>query len=237
MSKETSMSNEADKAKILIVEDEAAQIELIAYNLQAQGFLVEKAPTGELGLDMAMEAMPDLIILDWMLPDISGIEVCRQIKAKKLTQKIPLIMLTARGEEADRVRGLETGADDYVVKPYSIKELMARVRALLRRTRPASVGETLSYNELELHSGEHKVFRFGIPVKLGPVEFRLLVVLLQNPKQVFSRDILLDRVWGVNCAFNYRTVDVHIARLRKALKQEGKPSLIRTVRGTGYSLD
>jgi len=224
-------------AKILVVEDEAAQAELIAYNLQSRGFLVEKAATGELGLELAREIIPDVIILDWMLPGVSGIEVCRQLKAKKSTRKIPLIMLTARGEEADRIRGLETGADDYVVKPYSIDELMARVRAMLRRTKPASVGETLTYNELELQSDQHRVFRFGKQIKLGPVEFRLLAVLMQNPKQVFTRSMLLDQVWGLDCEFDYRTVDVHIARLRKSLKQDKKPDPVRTVRGTGYSLD
>ncbi len=225
------------KAKILVIEDEEAQLELINYNLQALGFAVEKAQSGEQGLELAIEILPDLIILDWMLPGVSGIEVCRRLKAKKSTKKIPLIMLTARGEEADRIRGLETGADDYVVKPYSINELMARVRAMLRRTSPTSVGEVLSHNNLVLNSSEQKVFRNDKPIKLGPVEFRLLAVLMGNPKQVFTRSLLLDKVWGLNCDFDYRTVDVHIARLRKSLKQQNQPDLIRTVRGTGYSLE
>lgn len=225
------------KAKILVIEDEEAQLELISYNLQALGFAVEKAQSGEQGLELAIEILPDLIILDWMLPGVSGIEVCRRLKAKKSTKKIPLIMLTARGEEADRIRGLETGADDYVVKPYSINELMARVRAMLRRTSPLSVGEVLSHNNLVLNSSEHQVFRNDKPIKLGPVEFRLLAVLMGNPKQVFTRSLLLDKVWGLNCDFDYRTVDVHIARLRKSLKQQNQPDLIRTVRGTGYSLE
>ncbi len=225
------------KAKILVIEDEEAQLELISYNLQALGFAVEKAQSGEQGLELAIEILPDLIILDWMLPGVSGIEVCRRLKAKKSTKKIPLIMLTARGEEADRIRGLETGADDYVVKPYSINELMARVRAMLRRTSPTSVGEVLSHNNLVLNSSEHQVFRNEVPIKLGPVEFRLLAVLMGNPKQVFTRSLLLDKVWGLNCDFDYRTVDVHIARLRKSLKQQNQPDLIRTVRGTGYSLE
>ncbi|MCF6327665.1 MAG: phosphate regulon transcriptional regulator PhoB [Devosiaceae bacterium] len=225
------------RAKILVIEDEEAQLELIGYNLEALGFTVEKAQSGEQGLEMAIEILPDLIILDWMLPAISGIEVCRNLKAKKSTKKIPLIMLTARGEEADRIRGLETGADDYVVKPYSINELMARVRAMLRRTSPSRVGEILSHNNLLLNSSEHKVFRNEKPIKLGPVEFRLLAVLMENPKQVFTRSLLLDKVWGINCDYDYRTVDVHIARLRKSLKQKNMPNLIRTVRGTGYSLE
>ncbi len=224
-------------ARVLIIEDEAAQAELISYNLENKGFQVEGALTGEEGLELAVETVPDLIILDWMLPGVSGIEVCRQLKAGRITRKIPLIMLTARGEEADRIRGLETGADDYLVKPYSINELMARVRAMLRRTSPASVGEILAHGDLVLESASHRVFRNGKPLKLGPIEFRLLAVLMQNPRQVFTRNQLLDRVWGVNCDFDYRTVDVHIARLRKSLVQGGGPGLIRTVRGTGYSLD
>ncbi len=224
-------------ANILVIEDEESQLELIGYNLQSLGFLVQKARSGEEGLEFALEILPDLIILDWMLPGVSGIEVCRNLKAKKSTRKIPLIMLTARGEEADRIRGLETGADDYVVKPYSIKELMARVRAMLRRTNPASVGEILRHNDLVLDSLQCRVFRNEKPVKLGPVEFRLLAVLMENPKQVFTRSLLLDKVWGSNCDFDYRTVDVHVARLRKSLKQENRPDPIRTVRGIGYSLD
>lgn len=230
------MSHETDPL-VLVVEDEPAQMELITYNLSAQGFQVTKANDGEEGLARVEEVLPDLIVLDWMLPGVSGIEVCRQIKRQKSTRNIPVIMLTARGEEADRIRGLETGADDYVVKPYSVNELVARVRALLRRTRPASIGETLSYGDLVLDGDQHKVLRDGKPVKLGPTEFRLLATFMESPKRVWSRDRLLDRVWGMNSDVDYRTVDVHIGRLRKALKQAKKPDPIRTVRGTGYSLD
>ena len=222
---------------VLVIEDEPAQMELICYNLKAQGFQVSEAASGEDGLMHLEEILPDLVILDWMLPGISGIEVCRQIKRQKHTRKVPVIMLTARGEEADRIRGLDTGADDYVVKPYSVNELIARVRALLRRTRPGSVGEVLVFGDLELDSAQHKVTRNGRPVKLGPTEYRLLTTFMESPKRVWSRDRLLDRVWGLDKDVDYRTVDVHIGRLRKALRQKDKPDPIRTVRGTGYSLD
>ncbi len=222
---------------ILVIEDEPAQMELISYNLEAQGFQVTQAGDGEQGLIHMEEILPDLVVLDWMLPGVSGIEVCRQIKRQKHSRKVAVIMLTARGEEADRIRGLDTGADDYVVKPYSVDELIARVRALLRRIRPASVGEDLIVGDLALDSAQHKVTRNGTPVKLGPTEFRLLTTFMESPKRVWSRDRLLDRVWGVDCDVDYRTIDVHIGRLRKALKQSGMPDPIRTVRGTGYSLD
>ena len=221
---------------ILVIEDEPAQMELIRYNLEAQGFQVTQAGNGEEGLIHMEEILPDLIVLDWMLPGISGIEVCRRIKKQKHTRKVAVIMLTARGEEADRIRGLDTGADDYVVKPYSVNELIARVRALLRRIRPGSVGEVIINGDLVLDSEQHKVTRNGKPVKLGPTEFRLLTTFMESPKRVWSRDRLLDRVWGMD-SVDDRTVDVHIGRLRKALKQTGMPDPIRTVRGTGYSLD
>jgi len=224
-------------AHILVIEDEPAQMELISYNLEAQGFQVTQADNGEDGLLHMDEILPDLIVLDWMLPGVSGIEVCRQIKRQKHTRKVPVIMLTARGEEADRVRGLETGADDYVVKPYSVNELVARVRAMLRRTRPASVGEILTFGDLEMDTSQHKVTRNGKSLKLGPTEYRLLTTFMESPKRVWSRDRLLDRVWGLDKEVDYRTVDVHIGRLRKALRQDGYPNPIRTVRGTGYSLD
>lgn len=222
---------------ILIIEDEPAQMELVSYNLKAQGFQICQADSGEEGLEYIKDVLPDLIVLDWMLPGVSGIEVCRQIKKQKSTRKVPVIMLTARGEEADRIRGLDTGADDYVVKPYSVKELIARVRALLRRTRPASVGEVLSFGDLELDGEQHKVTRNGKSIKLGPTEFRLLTTFMESPKRVWSRNHLLDRVWGMDSDVDDRTVDVHIGRLRKALKQPNMPDPIRTVRGTGYSLD
>ena len=222
---------------ILVFEDEPAQMELISYNLKAQGFQIVEAECGEDGLLYLQETLPDLIILDWMLPGVSGIEVCRQIKRQKHTRKVPVIMLTARGEESDRIRGLDTGADDYVVKPYSVNELIARVRAHLRRTRPGSVGEILTVGDLELDSEQHKVTRNGQPIKLGPTEFRLLVTFMESPKRVWSRDNLLNRVWGMESDVDTRTVDVHVGRLRKALKQPGASDPIRTVRGSGYSLD
>jgi len=222
---------------VLVIEDEPAQMELISYNLKAQGFRVSQAVCGEDGLIHIEEILPDLIILDWMLPGVSGIEVCRQIKCQKSTRKVPVIMLTARGEEADRIRGLDTGADDYVVKPYLVNELIARVRAILRRTRPGCVGQVIVCGDLELDSEQHKVTRNGILVKLGPTEFRLLTTFMESPKRVWSRGHLLDRVWGLDKDVDDRTVDVHIGRLRKALNQKDYPDPIRTVRGAGYSLD
>jgi len=221
----------------LIVEDEPAQMELVSYNLKKDGFRIARAENGEEGLLQAEELLPDLIVLDWMLPNVSGIEVCRRLKSQKSTRQIPIIMLTARGEEDDKVRGLEIGADDYLVKPYSVKELIARSHALLRRTRPVSIGETLTFADLTLDGEQYKVTRDGKTVKLGPIEFRLLATFMERPKRVWSRDQLLDRVWGRDVDVDYRTVDVHIGRLRKTLKQSGKPSPIRTVRGVGYSLD
>lgn len=222
---------------ILIIEDEPAQMELVSYNLRKEGFQIAGAGNGEEGLLLAEEMMPDLIVLDWMLPLVSGIEVCRRLKKQKTTRKIPIIMLTARGEEEDRIRGLNTGADDYVTKPYSVNELVARTRAMLRRTRPASIGEILSYGDLSLDAEQHKVTRDGNPVKLGPTEFRLLSTFMEKPRRVWSRELLLDRVWGRDSDVDIRTVDVHIGRLRKALGIPGKADPIRTVRGTGYSLD
>ena len=222
---------------VLIIEDEPAQMELVSYNMKNEGFQIAQAPDGEEGLLLADELMPDLIILDWMLPKVSGIEVCRRLKKQTITKKIPIIMLTARGEETDRVRGLDTGADDYVTKPYSVNELVARARAMLRRTRASSVGEVLSFGDLTLDSEQHKVTRDGKSVKLGPTEFRLLSTFIEKPRRVWSRDMLLDRVWGRDNDVDIRTVDVHIGRLRKALSLPNKPDPIRTVRGTGYSLD
>ncbi len=222
---------------VLIVEDERAQMELLGYNLQKQGYRVARADNGEEGLLLARERLPDLIVLDWMLPLVSGIEVCRRLKAQADTRAIPVIMLTARGEENDRIRGLDTGADDYVVKPYAIRELQARIRAMLRRHRASSVGETLVYGDLTLDSDTHRVTRAGKPIKLGPIEFRLLATFMEKPKRVYSRDRLLDRVWGREAEIDTRTVDVHVGRLRKALARPGLPNPIRTVRGSGYSLD
>ncbi len=222
---------------ILIVEDEPAQLELLSYNLAKEGYNVVRAEDGEAALLLADEVEPDLILLDWMLPSTSGIEVCRQLKRTKQTAATPVIMLTARGEEEDRIRGLDTGADDYIVKPYSIKELLARVRSMLRRTRPGSVGQTLEYRDIILDSLQHKVTRAGKFIKLGPTEFRLLVTLLEMPGRVWSRDQLLDRVWGRTADVDLRTVDVHVGRLRKALREYDDRDPIRTVRGFGYALD
>lgn len=222
---------------VLIVEDERPQLELLSYNIEKEGFEVLRAEEGEEALMIAEETPPDIVVLDWMLPDVSGIEVCRRLKAKQQTRQIPIIMLTARGEEADRVRGLDTGADDYVVKPYSVNELLARVRALIRRTRPGAAGEVLSHGDIALNTERHRVERDGIPVHLGPTEYRLLYVLMERPGRVMNRDQLLDLVWGRDKDVDHRTVDVHVGRLRKALRMPGKPDPIRTVRGAGYALE
>ncbi|MDB6177091.1 phosphate regulon transcriptional regulator PhoB [Paracoccus sp. Z330] len=221
---------------VLVVEDEGAQREVLQYNLESEGFEVVVADNGEDALLLVQEEQPDLMVLDWMLPKVSGIEVCRQVKADPATRSIPIIMLSARGEETDRVRGLETGADDYVVKPYSVVELMARLRTQLRRTRPASMGERLSFGDIILDAAEHRVFRGGQPLHLGPTEFRLLSTLMEKPGRVWSREQLLDRVWGRDIYVDTRTIDVHVGRLRKALMQNGGDNPVRTVRGTGYAL-
>ncbi|WP_414897736.1 phosphate regulon transcriptional regulator PhoB [Rhodovulum sp. YEN HP10] len=226
----------SEQPTILIVEDEPAQREVLAYNLQAEGFRVSKAENGEEALLLVEEHAPDIIVLDWMLPSVSGIEVCRRLKTRPETRGVPIIMLSARSEEVDRVRGLETGADDYVVKPYSVVELMARVRAQLRRTRPATVGQRLEFEDILLDAETHKVFRSEKPLKLGPTEFRLLSTFMEKPGRVWSREQLLDRVWGRDIYVDTRTVDVHIGRLRKALCQHGGPDPVRTVRGAGYAL-
>ena len=226
----------AAQPQILLVEDEPAQREILAYNLESEGFDVRRAENGEEAILLVAEALPDLIILDWMMPLLSGIEVCRQLKTREDTRNIPVIMLSARSEEVDTVRGLETGADDYVVKPYSMRELMARVRTQLRRVRPASSGAALSYADITLDTERHRVNRAANELKLGPTEYRLLVTLLERPGRVFSRDQLLDHVWGRDIYVDTPTVDVHIARLRKALTSHGGDDPIRTVRGAGYAL-
>ncbi len=222
--------------RVLIVEDEGAQREVLKYNLEAEGFEVVMAENGDEALLLVQEEQPDLIVLDWMLPNVSGIEICRRIKAEPATRQIPIVMLSARGDEVDRVRGLETGADDYVVKPYSVVELMARLRTQLRRTRPATMGERLSYADIILDAGEHRVFRAGHPLHLGPTEFRLLSTLMEKPGRVWTREQLLDRVWGRDIYVDTRTIDVHVGRLRKALMVNGGDNPVRTVRGTGYAL-
>jgi two-component system, OmpR family, phosphate regulon response regulator PhoB len=221
---------------VLLVEDESAQREVLSYNLEAEGFAVVTAVSGDEALVLVQEEAPDLILLDWMLPNVSGIEVCRQIKARPETRGIPIVMLSARSEELDRVRGLETGADDYVVKPYSVAELMARLRTQLRRVRPAAVGERLHWQDILLDAAEHRVWRGEHPVSLGPTEFRLLSTFMEKPGRVLSREQLLDRVWGRDIYVDTRTVDVHVGRLRKALMRQGGSDPIRTVRGSGYSL-
>ena len=218
---------------VLLVEDEPSQREVLSYNLEAEGFRVLKAENGEEALMMVGEGAPDLILLDWMLPNVSGIEVCRRLKLRPETRGVPIIMLSARSEEVDRVRGLETGADDYIIKPYSVIELIARVRAALRRTRPATVGMVLEWSDIRLDPETHRVHRSGSEVRLGPTEFRLLSTFMEKPGRVWSREQLLDRVWGRDIYVDTRTVDVHIGRLRKAL---GGEDVLRTVRGAGYAL-
>ena len=221
---------------VLLVEDEGAQREVLTYTLEAEGFRVVSAETGDEAMLMVAEEGPDLMVLDWMLPNVSGIEVCRRVKADPDTRHIPIIMLSARSDEGDRVRGLETGADDYVVKPYSVVELMARVRTQLRRTRPTTMGERLSFQDIILDAGEHRVFRGGQALHLGPTEFRLLSTLMERPGRVWTREQLLDRVWGRDIYVDTRTIDVHVGRLRKALMTHGGDNPVRTVRGTGYAL-
>ena len=221
---------------VLLVEDEPAQREVLAYNLEAEGFVVQRATNGEEALVLVAESPPDLILLDWMMPHVSGLEVCRRLKMRPETRSIPIIMLSARSEEVDKVRGLETGADDYVIKPYSIVELMARLRAHLRRTRPATLGLALEWGDITLDPETHRVLRSGQTLKLGPTEFRLLATFLEKPGRVFSREQLLDRVWGRDIYVDSRTVDVHVGRLRKALCLFGGDDPLRTVRGAGYAL-
>ncbi|OUS36030.1 phosphate regulon transcriptional regulatory protein PhoB [Rhodobacterales bacterium 56_14_T64] len=225
-----------DQPTVLVVEDEMAQREVLCYNLEADGFRVIKAVDGEEALLLVSEEKPDVVLLDWMMPNLSGIEVCRRLKSRPETSAIPIIMLSARTEEVDKVRGLETGADDYVIKPYSVIELMARVRTQLRRVRPSTVGVRLAYGDIVLDAETHRVSRADNPLKLGPTEFRLLATFMEKPGRVWSREQLLDRVWGREIYVDTRTVDVHIGRLRKALSQFGGDDPLRTVRGAGYAL-
>ena len=222
---------------MLLVEDDTAMAELIRWHFEREGFDVRQTPDGEEALILSSERTPDIVLLDWMIENLSGIEVCRQLRRKDTTANVPIIMLTARGEEDDRVRGFEIGADDYVTKPFSPRELVARVNAVLRRVRPALAGETLRYSDIELDTVAHKVKRGGVPVQLGPTEYRLLKHFLEHPGWVFSRERLLDSVWGHDNDVEIRTVDVQIRRLRKALNAAGGEDLIRTVRSAGYSLD
>lgn len=222
--------------RVLLVEDEPAQRTVLAYNLEAEGFAVTQADNGEDAMVLVDEEEPDIIILDWMMPKVSGIEVCRRLKMRPDTRGIPIIMLSARAEEVDRIRGLETGADDYVIKPYSVLELMARARAQLRRVRPSTAGVVLEHEDIRLDPESHRVYRSDKVLKLGPTEFKLLVTLMERPGRVFSREQLLDLVWGRDIYVDTRTVDVHVGRLRKSLMQFGGLDPVRTVRGAGYSL-
>jgi two-component system phosphate regulon response regulator PhoB len=225
------------KPHLLIVEDEPALIELLRYNFDKEGFRVTTAGDGEAALVAVAEGRPDLMILDWMLPKVSGIEVCRRLRGRAETRNVPIIMLTARGEESDRIRGLDTGADDYMTKPFSMTELIARIRAVLRRIRPGLADDRLNHGDIVIDRVAHRVRRSGQEIHLGPTEFRLLDHLMQHPGRVFSREQLLDAVWGSDVYVEARTVDVHVGRLRKALNVEGTVNPIRTVRSAGYSLD
>jgi two-component system phosphate regulon response regulator PhoB len=225
------------KPTILVAEDENALVTLLRYNLERAGYRVLEARDGEEALLIAAEETLDLVILDWMMPQLSGIEVCRRLRGRQETRNVPIIMLTARGEESDRVRGLDTGADDYLTKPFSMTELLARLRALLRRIRPSLADDVVRVGDIEIDRAAHRVRRGGVEVHLGPTEYRLLDHLIQHPGRVFSREQLLDAVWGSDIYVEARTVDVHVGRLRKALNLAGSEDPIRTVRSAGYSLD
>lgn len=224
------------RARILVVEDEEPLSVLLRYNLEAEGHIVETVGRGDEAEIRLKENLPDLLVLDWMLPGVSGIELCRRIRQNPEMSRLPIIMLTARGEEGDRVRGLSTGADDYMVKPFSTPEFVARVRALLRRAKPEILANVLAVADVTLDRETHRVFRSDKEIKLGPTEFRLLEFFLQNPGRVFSRGQLLDRVWGESIYIDERTVDVHIGRLRKAINLNGSSDVIRTIRGAGYAM-
>lgn len=222
---------------LLLVEDDRALADLVTFHFERSGFVVTRTGDGEEALILVDEIRPDVILLDWMIEGISGIEVCRRLRRRPSTGNVPIVMMTARGEEEDRIRGLETGADDYVTKPFSPRELVARVGAVLRRVRPALAGELLSYADLEMDVSAHRVRRNGGPISLGPTEFRLLKHFLEHPGRVYSREQLLDSVWSHDSEIDARTVDVHVRRLRQALNAGDRPDLIRTVRSAGYSLD
>jgi two-component system, OmpR family, phosphate regulon response regulator PhoB len=222
---------------MLLVEDDAALAELLIWHFEREGYAVRHTPDGEEALTLAEERTPDIVLLDWMVDNLAGIEVCRRLRRADATAHVPIIMLTARGEEEDRVRGLTTGADDYVTKPFSPRELIARVTAVLRRVRPALAGQSLSYADIEMDIGAHKVKRQGTSIPLGPTEFRLLRHFLEHPGRVFTRENLLDAVWGHDSDIELRTVDVHIRRLRKAINIADTADIVRTVRSAGYALD
>ena len=234
---EVKSRNGGNAPRILVVEDEAALALILTYNLEAEGFAVEHVERGEEAELRLAETPPDLVILDWMLPGVSGLEICRRLRARETTRTLPVIMLTARGEEGERIRGLSVGADDYVVKPFSVPELLARVHALLRRSNPRRIASQLSYGDLELDRETRRVRRSGREMHLGPTEFRMLEHLMEKPGRVYSRAQLLDAVWGMAAEIDERTVDVHVGRLRKALSRGTERDPIRTVRGAGYSFD
>jgi two-component system, OmpR family, phosphate regulon response regulator PhoB len=225
------------QTKILVIEDEESLATLLEYNLEREGFEVLVASDGEEGLLRVEEESPDIVILDWMLPKVTGIEVCRRLRSRASTKNIPVIMLTARSEEADRIRGLDTGADDYMTKPFSMSELVARIKAVLRRIRPGLTDDISSFGDIEIDRVAHKVRRANKEIHLGPTEFRLLDHMMQHPGRVFSREQLLNAVWGSDVYVEARTVDVHIGRLRKALSRHGTKNPIRTVRSAGYALE
>jgi two-component system phosphate regulon response regulator PhoB len=227
----------AKKPLVLVVEDEMPLTTLLRYNLEKEGYRVAEARDGEEAMMMADEEQPDLALLDWMLPKISGIEVCRRLRGRAESRNMPIIMLTARGEESDRIRGLDTGADDYITKPFSMTELLARVRAVLRRIRPALAEDVATFGDISVDRSAHRVRRGVKDIHLGPTEYRLLDHFMQHPGRVFSREQLLDAVWGSDVYVEARTVDVHIGRLRKALNVPGETDPIRTVRSAGYALD
>lgn len=222
---------------VLVVEDDRALCELLTWNLSAEGYDVRSTGDGEEALLMVQEQVPDAIVLDWMIENVPGIEVCRQLRKDKETAQIPILMLTARGEEEDLIRGLKTGADDYVTKPFSPRELLARIEALIRRARPAMAGTVLQWGDIELDATSHRVRRGGEPLHLGPTEFRLLRYFMERPNRVVSRQQILDGVWGMDSDIDERTVDVHIRRLRKAINRTGDTDPIRTVRAAGYAMD
>ena len=228
---------DSGEPSVLIVEDESALSTLLRYNLEREGYRVQEARDGEEALLLADEMKPDLVVLDWMLPQLSGIEVCRRLRGRGHMRNVPIVMLTARGEEPDRIRGLDTGADDYIVKPFSMTEFLARLRAVMRRVRPSLVEDVLSVGEIILDRSTHRVRRANRDIHLGPTEYRLLDQLMQHPGRVFSREQLLDSVWGSDVYVEARTVDVHVGRLRKALNNPGEKDPIRTVRSAGYSFD
>ena len=222
--------------KIFIIEDEASIIQLVQHNLEKEGFIIASSENGNEGLKQLKKFEPNLLLLDWMLPDLSGIEICKNIRKDNKFKTLPIIMLTAKGEEEDKIKGLESGVDDYLTKPFSYKELLARIKAILRRSNPNMVSDSLEYEDLLLDRIEKRVFRDNSEIKLGPTEFRLLEFFLMNPKRVYSRDQILENVWPNNINIESRTIDVHIRRLRQSINIDNKKELIRTVRASGYSL-